>query len=140
VAAVAMGMSGRTGIARIRAIRPARRAAFSSARVGATEVINDGCPDTNWLDPPSHLLRADLAATLEENLKTRRIEASLDDLEYRVGLVEYLISNGHHLHAGDFIAEERWTYDQGVEAERRFRRDAERASNSWRWWSLLKSP
>lgn len=94
-----------------------------------------------WLYPPSHLLRADLAAVLEETVTTQRFQASLDDLEYRVGLVEYLrtTTTQPYPHAGDFIIEERWT-SWGLEAEQRFRRDAERASNSWPWWSLFESP
>jgi hypothetical protein len=91
--------------------------------------------DQSWRYPSSHLIRADLTAVLAETLKTQRFEPSLDDLEYRVGLVEYLQTNAHHPHLGEFILGER-----GGEAEQRLRRDAARASNSWPWWSLLKSP
>jgi len=93
-----------------------------------------------WLYPPSHMLRADLADVLRDQVRPEGYAALFDDLEYRVGLVQYVASERHRPAAGEFVGERRWTHDAGVPAEQRFRDEAAITTESWPWWELLNSP
>lgn len=93
-----------------------------------------------WLYPPSHLLRADLSDALRDQVPPDGYAELFDDLEYRVGLVQYIDSEHHHPAAGEFVGEPRWSHDAGVQSEQRFRDQAAGAAESWPWWELLKSP
>src|SRR5215204_7576630 len=107
-------------------------AAVGPVAVGASAAGGDRCGAAEVREGGFGLDPVKVVAGADEHLA--------GDLEYRIALVEYLVGDVHYPHAGEFVLEQRWTYNQGVEAERRFRSDAERASNTWPWWSLVKSP
>ena len=90
-----------------------------------------------WRYPQSQLLRKLLEPVLAKLVAPARIEELLDDVEYRLGLAQWL-----HLdlpdferepHSGLFIGERRWVPNGGPRAEERLRADLQRAATAAAW-------
>jgi NAD-dependent SIR2 family protein deacetylase len=90
-----------------------------------------------WLYPPSHLLKIVLEDVLmDPDINLDRYKALCADVEYRTGLVQYLLPpepsqlrpNSGEYAAGDFG----WDVDEVPSAENRFRNDTARnGANAW---------
>ena len=98
-----------------------------------------------WRYPPSHLLRTVLTSFFEDHgVDASRYDTLCDDVEYRTGLVQFLLPKveglyGHSPNSGEFVGEQRWSDRTGAPfAEERFRIDYGRGS-SGAWADLLGS-
>lgn len=94
-----------------------------------------------WSKPQSHMLRADLAPLLGDLVPAERFNDLFDDLEYRLGLLQFADPDGlKYPNDGEFVGERRWSREGGVYAEQRFRIQASQADESWVWWRTVGGP
>lgn len=115
------------------------------------EVINQlprWATNRGWIFPQSHLIRAVLEGVFSDSgLDAQSYRELSDDVEYRTGLVQWLLPDdrpGFHMkpNAGEFIIEARWRplagdwSNQVPESETRFRAEAARIGYA-DWEELL---
>jgi hypothetical protein len=91
--------------------------------------------NTQWQQPPSHLVRADLEDVIDELTIGGDTSALFDDLEYRHSLLVFG-SPGHRGRplTGEYRGDRHWGGDKLTAVGQRFRAAAARAGTGWPWW------